>query len=211
MMEILFYYYYLSNLEKKEGIFIENQSNKIIMLKNLIESEDKKIIQQILRDVLQLEIEEIEYDKSIKLNDISEYEFELLKVKVILPTKEEIEMYLKMIKKSKIKESIFCYWCAIYEEELRKVKENENMETFLNKVLISELNKKKYYQSIFLEIENNKTCILETGTEVNFIEIANYINEFKSQKNKYEELFKYFDEKSDDVLLVGIKMKRDKR
>lgn len=168
-------------------------------------------MREILNNVLHLNIKEITYDKNIKLDNISEYEFELVKLKAILLTNEKIEMYLRMIKKSKIKESIFCYWCSIYEEELVKARENENMDVFLNKVLISELNKKKYQQSIFLEIENNRTQILETGTEVNFLEIANYINDYKTEKNKYEDLFKYFDKDSDDVLLIGIKMKRDKR
>lgn len=198
-------------MKPKGGIFIEEKDNKLIKLKELIESKDKEKIEEILNKVLHLGIKEIKYDKNIKLNNISEYEFELIKVKATLTTEEEIEMYLKMIKNSRIKESIFCYWCSIYEEELFKAKENENMEVFLNKVLISELNKKKYQQSIFLEIENNKTQILETGTEVNFIEIANYINEYKNEKNKYEKLFQYFDKNSDDVLLIGIKMKRDKR
>ncbi len=180
------------------------------MLKKLLKDEERNILKEILKDVLQLEITEIEYEKNIKLNDISEYEFELVKAKITLSTQEEIEMYLKMIKKGKIKESIFCYWCAIYEEELRKIKENQNIEMLLNKVLISELNKKKYQQSIFLEIENNKSQILETGTQVNFLEVANYINEFQTTKNKYEELYKYFNRESDDVLLIGIKIKREK-
>lgn len=141
------------------------------------------------------------------MSNISEYEFKLVKVKAILNT-EEIEMYLKMIKNSKIKESIFCYWCSIYEEELTKFEQTEGENPFLNKVLISELSKKNYYQNIFLEIENNKTPILETGTEVNFIEIINYINTFKNKKHKFEELFKYFDKESDDVLLVGLKIKK---
>ena len=175
----------------------------------MLESEDKKIIQKILSDVLKLDIIEIEYDKNIKLNDISEYEFELAKVKIKLSTNDEIEGYLKMIKKTRIKESIFCYWCSIYEEELRKI--GEQSETIINKVLISELCKKKYQQSIFLEIENNRTQILETGTEVNFLEIVNYINEYKNKNNKYENLLNYFDENSDDVLMIGLKMKRDRR
>ena len=44
-----------------------------------------------------------------------------------LSTEEEIEMYLKMVKRSKIKESIFCYWCTIYEEELLKAREKEKI------------------------------------------------------------------------------------
>lgn len=127
-----------------------------------------------------------------------------------LSSDEEIEMYLRMVKRSKIKESIFCYWCTIYEEELLKTKEKEEIEPIINKVLISELNKKKFQTNIFLEIENNKTQILETGTEVNFLEIIDYINEYKNKTNQYEKLLKYFDEKNEEVLLIGIKMKREK-
>ena len=75
----------------------------------------------------------------------------------------------------KVKESIFCYWCSIYEEELMNVKELEDEDMIINKVLISELDKTKYQKRIFLTIEDNKTPILETGTEVNFIEIIDYI------------------------------------
>lgn len=129
---------------------------------------------------------------------------------MILSSKEEIEMYLRMVKRSKIKESIFCYWCTIYEEELLKTKEREEVEPIINKVLISELNKKKFQTNIFLEIENNKTQILETGTEINFLEIIDYINEYKNKTNQYEKLLKYFDEKNEEVLLIGIKMKRER-
>lgn len=192
-------------LNQKGGIIIEN---KVFKLKELIESEDKIIIKKILDDVLKLGIKEIKYDKNIQLSNISEYEFELIKVKAILESNEEVEMYLKMIKNTRIKESIFCYWCSIYEEELMKAKELEEADIFINKVLISELDKSKYQKRIFLTIENNKTSILETGTEVNFIEIADYIEEKKNEENHYEKLYKYLDEQSDDVLLVGIKMNR---
>lgn len=131
-----------------------------------------------------------------------------MKVKAILESNEEVEMYLKMIKNTRVKESVFCYWCSIYEEELMKAKELENIEVFINKVLISELEKTKYQQRIFLTIENNRTHILESGTEVNFIEIKEYIDEQKNEKNQYKKLYEYFDKNSDDVLLVGIKMNR---
>ena len=165
-------------------------------------NEDKEIIKAILDDILLLGIKEIEYDKNIQLSNISEYEFELVKVKAILKSNEKVEMYLKMIKNSKIKESIFCYWCTIYEEELFKTKEIENI---VNKVLISELDKTKYKSRVFLTIENNKTQILETGTEVNFIEISSYIEEMKNERNQFEKLSKYFEQADDYVLLVGIK------
>lgn len=158
-----------------------------------------------------MRIDQIEYDTNLQLSNISEYEFELIKIKAILENDDEIEMYLKMIKNTKIKESIFCYWCSIYEEELMKAKELENMDIFINKVLISELDKSKYQKRVFLTIENNKTRILEEGTEVNFIEIIDYIDERKNENNMYEKLYEYFDKQSEEVLMVGIKMNRMKR
>ena len=114
-------------------------------------------------------------------------------------------MYLKMIKNNKIKESIFCYWCTIYEEELFKT---NDVESVINKVLITELDKTKYKETIFLTIENNKTQILETGTEVNFIEISKYIEEMKNEQNHFGKLDKYFENDDNYVLMVGIKIKR---
>ena len=192
-------------MSSKGGILIEN---KVLKLKKLIESEDNKILKQILNDILKLNIKEIKYNKNIQLSNISEYEFELVKVNAILESGEDVEMYLKMIKNTRIKESIFCYWCSIYEEELMKAKEADNIDVLINKVLISELDKTKYQKRIFLTIEENKTQILETGTEVNFLEITDYINEQKNENNQYEKLYEYFDKQSEDILMVGIKMNR---
>lgn len=176
-----------------------------------MESEEKEILKEILNKVLNLNIKEIKYNKNLQLDNMSEYEFELIKLKAILETEEEVEMYLKMIKNTRVKESIFCYWCSIYEEELIRAEENEKgveEEIIINKVLISDLEKTRYQKRVFLTIENNKTQILQTGTEVNFIEIVDYINEQKNENNKYENLYKYIDKETKDVLLVGIKINR---
>ncbi len=168
-------------------------------------NEDKDVFKEVLNQELSLRIKEIKYDKNLQLSNASEYEFELIKCKIILEDNKEVEMYLKMIKNNKIKESIFCYWCTIYEEELFKT---NDVESAINKVLITELDKTKYKETIFLTIENNNTQILETGTEVNFIEISKYIEEMKNEKNQFEKLDKYFKKCDDYVLMVGIKIKR---
>ncbi len=168
-------------------------------------NEDKEVFKELLNKELDLGIKEIRYDKNLQLSNASEYEFELVKCKMILDDNKEVEMYLKMIKNNKIKESIFCYWCTIYEEELFKT---NDVESVINKVLITELDKTKYKETIFLTIENNKTQILETGTEVNFIDISKYIEEMKDEKNQFEKLNNYFQKDDNYVLMVGIKIKR---
>ena len=145
-------------------------------------------------------------EKRLKLKNISEYEFEVIKTKAKLENDNEVEIYFKPIKNSRIKESIFCYWCLIYEEEISDKKIHPEGDIFLNKVLISELTKKKYYQSVFLKIENNKGHILETGTEINFIEMLKYLKEESCEG--CEELKNYFEKMQDYVLLAGIKINR---
>ena len=65
-------------------------------------------------------------------------------------------------------------------------------------------------KEIELTIENNKTSILTTGTEVDFLDIFKYIEDKKSKENQFEELYKYFNKDSNDVLLVGIKKVENK-
>lgn len=186
-------------------IIIENK--KVEELENIIEKSKDQLI-NILKNILYIKIDEIIIEKRLQLKNISEYEFEVIKTKAKLEGGKELEIYLKPIKRSRIKESIFCYWCLIYEEELFNRKIQQEGEMFLNKVLISELTKKKYYQSVFLEIENNNGNILETGTEINFIEILKYLKDQNNEEST--ELKKYFEKLSDYVLLVGIKIDRKK-
>lgn len=186
-------------------IIIENK--KVEELENIIKKSKDQLI-NILKNTLYIKIDEIIIEKRLQLKNISEYEFEVIKTKAKLEGGKELEIYLKPIKSSRIKESIFCYWCLIYEEELFNRKIQQEGEMFLNKVLISELTKKKYYQSVFLEIENNNGNILETGTEINFIEILKYLKDQNNEEST--ELKKYFEKLSDYVLLVGIKIDRKK-
>lgn len=144
------------------------------------------------------------FEKTLKLKNMSEYNFEVFKLKVVLQSKEEIEMYLKLVKKTKIKESVFCYWCLLYEEEILNNQKDIKPNNYTNKVLISELEKKKYYQSIFLKIDNNISKLNESGTEINFVDVKKYIIEKKLEK-EYLEILECFNQDEDYELLVGIK------
>ena len=184
-------------------VIIEN--NKVKELETIIKKSDRQLV-DILRKILNIQVDKIIIEKRLKLKNISEYEFEVIKTRAKLENDNEVEIYFKPIKNSRIKESIFCYWCLIYEEEISDKKIHPEGDIFLNKVLISELTKKKYYQSVFLEIENNKGHILETGTEINFIEILKYLKEESCEG--CEELKNYFEKMQDYVLLAGIKINR---
>lgn len=168
-----------------------------------MENSDEKL-KDILNQILLIKISQMSFEKTLKLKNMSEYNFEVFKLKVVLQSKKEIEMYLKLVKKTKIKESVFCYWCLLYEEEILNNQKEIKLNNYTNKVLISELEKKKYYQSIFLRIDNNISKLIENGTEINFVDVKKYIIEKKLEK-EYLEILECFNQDEDYELLVGIK------
>lgn len=168
-----------------------------------MENGDEKL-KDILNQILLIKISQMSFEKTLKLKNMSEYNFEVFKLKVVLQSKKEIEMYLKLVKKTKIKESVFCYWCLLYEEEILNNQKEIKSKNYTNKVLISELEKKKYYQSIFLRIDNNISKLIENGTEINFVDVKKYIIEKKLEK-EYLEILECFNQDEDYELLVGIK------
>ncbi len=168
-----------------------------------MENGDEKL-KDILNQILLIKISQMSFEKTLKLKNMSEYNFEVFKLKVVLQSKKEIEMYLKLVKKTKIKESVFCYWCLLYEEEILNNQKEIKLNNYTNKVLISELEKKKYYQSIFLRIDNNISKLIENGTEINFVDVKKYIIEKKLEK-EYLEILECFNQDEDYELLVGIK------
>ena len=87
----------------------------------VVSAKTLKLKQQVithLRKILNIQVDKIIIEKRLKLKNISEYEFEVIKTKAKLENDNEVEIYFKPIKNSRIKESIFCYWCLIYEEEI---------------------------------------------------------------------------------------------
>lgn len=180
------------------------------MLKDIFrDSNNSLMINDLVSSVLGLKVEKIEFDSIKKFDTISEYEFSLVKAKCYLGMEESVDIYFKIIKKDKIKESLFCYWCLLYEEKLKETKEDFNMTTIINNVVISEVGMERYKNSVFLEIKDNASGILENGTEIHFIDFIKYINNHKGDDNHLEKWNKYIDKDSEDILMMGVVLNKD--
>lgn len=189
-------------------IKISNENSN--MLKELLMNEkNEQMINDLVENVLGLRVKSIEFEKIIKFETISEYEFSAIKAKCDLEMKEKIDIYFKIIKKDKIKESLFCYWCLLYEEAITESTEQLTMATLINKVVISEIGMERYKNSVLLDIKDNQTDILKYGTEVHFIDFIKYIEKHKTPKNKLEEWLKYIDKDSEDIFMIGIVLNED--
>jgi len=170
---------------------ITNNMQDVISLKS-----NKKEFIKFLNEVLNIKILEINFIKILKFDFVSEYGFLLYKYKVKTIENDEIQIYIKLIKNNRIKQSVFCYWSQIYEEEI----EEKEAELSINRIAIKEKEINEFKRSIFLEMENNNTEILKNGTQIYLINLLKYMKNIKETievfPNKLEE---------DDIVLIGIK------
>jgi hypothetical protein len=156
----------------------------------------------LLDDLLNLKIKNIKFNEIKNFNNISEYEFSLIKAKTETDKNDKLEMYFQIIEKHKIKESIFCYWSLIYDEEMKK--HNIELE---NQAVITELETCEEKSSVLLQIEDNNTEILKYGTLVYFIDLVKYLKNNKNDDiNKYKTIIKYLESNNKTTLLIGIKL-----
>lgn len=105
------------------------------------------------------------------------------------------EIYLKMIKGGKIKESIFCYWSLLYEEYLNINK--DKIYEIPKKVGITQKTANKNNSVIILKLDPS----LDYCAEINLVEIKKFVIENKMLERWVENL----DIKSEDILFIGIK------
>lgn len=189
---------------------IKVSSENLDVLKDIIKNEkNQEMVVDLVSEVLGLNVSAVRFDSIKKFENISEYEFSAIKVLCDLEFEEEVEVYFKIIKKDRIKESLFCYWCLLYEQALEENKDKITMATLISKVLISEIGMERYKNSVFLEIKDNKTEILEHGTEVHFIDFIKYIEKKQNENNNLGQWLKYIEKNSKDIFMMGVVLNKD--
>lgn len=157
---------------------------------------DKENVIKLLELILNISIKNIEIEGLEHFEGITEYKFSLLKINLKCDNDENKEVYLKMIKGGKIKESIFCFWSLLYEEYLRSTKKNKT-NNIQQKTIITQKTSDKNISKIILSLNQD----IEYYAEINLIEIKN----FAIENNKLERWVEDLEIKSDNILFVGIK------
>lgn len=160
---------------------------------------------ELLKELTKLNITDIEFDDLKNMGDMSGYDFSIIKLKVVLCDKNtQTDLYVRMIRKDRIKESIFCYWSLLYEEKFKNYEESEFI-SVINKVKITETESEEYKHSVLLEIKENKWGILECGSTIHLVKLTKYLKDKAINKSKLvNEWKKYIEEDNQDVLFIGI-------
>ena len=151
----------------------------------------KDIIKKLLEKIFKIEITNIQIEGTQHFESIIEYDFSLIKAKVIYNNNKD-EFFLRIIKGGKIKESIFCYWSFLYEEYIKnKGKEYENT---IQKAIITQIESEENISSLLLTIDSR----LNYCAEINLVELKKYI-----EKERWSKTLEMNDK---DILFIARKM-----
>ena len=208
---------YISNIKEEPNIKLS--SNDFTTLLKVI-LKNKQMTIDLLKDLTKLNIIDFEFDDLKNMRDLSGYDFPIVKLKAIIDSKGQedntveeensledygkTDLYVKIIRKDRIKESIFCYWSLLYDEKFKDYEESE-FTSVINKVRITETESKEYKHSVLLEIKENKWGILEYGSTIHLVKFAKYLNDKTINKSKLtNEWKKYLEEENQDVLFIGV-------
>ena len=158
------------------------------MLQNL-QNANRDII-ELFEIILELKIDKIEFAGREHFNSINEYDFTLIKLNLFCNDKK-IQIYIKMIKGGKIKESIFCFWSLLYEEYLKNKKEiYEN-----KKVIIKQRKNSETDSNIVLTLDQS----LDYCAEINLIKLR----KIALKNKKIERWLNKLQIKSEEILFIG--------
>ncbi len=164
----------------------------------------------LLKDLTGLNISDFEFDDLKNMGVFTGYDFSIIKLKVLIEnidrfkTKKQTDLYIKMIRKDRIKESIFCYWSLLYDEKFKDYNESD-FTSIINKVRITETENETYKHSVLLEIKENKWGILEYGSTIHLVKLAKYLNDKAINKSNLTNKWKdYIKKDNQDVLFIGI-------
>lgn len=157
---------------------------------------NKKDLLALLESVLKNKLADIEISGNETYENIIEYNFSLIKAVVKYENGKKEEIYLKMIRGGKIKESIFCYWSILYDEFLKNTKREADKK--LQKAIITQITSEESFSSLLLTL-NTK---LNYYAEISLIELKRFLEE----KNIYRRWCSNLEITNGDILFIGRKM-----
>jgi hypothetical protein len=163
--------------------------------------ENKNLIINLLYKMLNIKFCDITFNGLEEFKSIEEYDFYLINFIGTTQDGTKKEVFIRRIKKGKIRESLFCICYLTYEKYFNN--NSKEIVKKLNKITISEEKEKQNHINKvcvnLLEEANKRESI---NMEINFIEVSSIIEQIKKIKEKGWE--KYIEINPKDILIVGV-------
>ena len=170
------------------------------MLKN---NNAKESLIKFFNKINKFELKDIKYKGVEKFQSIVEYDFYVINLVGTTTLNVKKNIFIKIIKKGKIKESLFCICDLIYEKYF-----NNNTKEVIKKpkkVTIIEEENTESMNKVFLKFLGENLSQKEVNIEISFIEISKILEQTKKQNLLEKGWEKYIEINPKDIIIVGVK------
>ncbi len=167
-------------------------------------NDEKKFLIKFFNRINKFELKDISYKGIERFQSIVEYDFYVINLVGTTTLNEKKYIFIKIIKKGKIKESLFCICDLIYEKYFN----NNTKEAIMNKpkrVTIIEKENSESMNKVFLKFLVDNLSQKEVNIEINFIEISKILEQTKNQNLLKKGWEKYIEINPKDIIIVGVK------
>lgn len=166
----------------------------------------KEIMIDLVSQVLQVDLVELKYDSVEEFNSISEYNFYIIKLIAYDKYKNKNEIFFKVIKKGKIKESLFCIYALAYEKYFENLRSKEHLKKPKRIAILEKKENVKHYNKVIVNLYEDifKKEKLKTNIEINFIEISKIIKQSKYKNINLKGWDNFIKTNYENILLIGI-------
>ena len=154
---------------------------------------------QLFKDTLQVDLEDICFKDIEVLQNIAEYEFYLINLEGKTNNIKQ-ELFIKIIKKGKIKESLFCICDLAYENYFSNISSKEKIKGSQRITILEEKETIKDVNKVSVNLFEDVFTQKKYSIEINFTPISSII-----EKKLWKGWNKYIDLNYEDILILGRK------
>lgn len=168
----------------------------------------RNIMINFLNEITGLNLKEITFNSIEKFQDIVEYDFYLVNLIGVSKNGLEEPIFIKNIRKGKIKESLFCICDLAYEKYFQD--DNDSKDNFKKRKKISILEEKEnvnYINKISVKLFEDNFSKEKANLKIYFAEISKMIEQSENKKITWKGMKKYIELNPKDIIIVGVENK----
>ncbi len=160
--------------------------------------DEKENLICLLNDYTEENIKEIYFDNIIYFKNIEEYCFYIINFIAINGNNQKMNIFLKEVKKGKIKESVFCICDEFYTRYCKNTNTKNILELQKKIKIIEERKTAREINKVSIHFFDENRYSSKAKLEISFVDISKII------KNKKKGWVKYLETSQDTILLIGV-------
>ena len=171
-------------------------------LQYFLKNEDaKNTFIDLLEHFLDFKVKDIIFNGIEEFKSIAEYDFYIINFILITQNNQKKEIFVRKIKKGKIKESLFCICDLAYNKYFNNISK-EDGKNLRRIAIIEEKEKINNINRVFVNLSQDTLNKDGADIQINFIEMFDVIEQIK---NKNERRKEYIEINRNDIIIIGVK------